>query len=243
MICKYLLPFSRLPLYFVAGFLCYAKAFNFGLVPFVYFCFLVFFFFLHFLPLCWSCHCVHPFFSWDWWASIWALLWNVYQVDCLFPLCLVLLVFLPLGFCLFLSFGTQSSVPSFCLTLCVCFYVLVISAPSPSLEGVTLCKRFLLGSRRAISPVTRARHCRGVHCMGCISPPVAQIPPFLWEHCGGGAGPRLAGWKTWSQLLQMPCWSWLAQVWLAMGPSHNPCRCTGGRGWSPEMEATLEEVA
>ena len=39
---------------------------------------------------------------------------NLYQVDCLSLLCLVLF----LEFCLIPSFGTYSSVSSFCLTLC-----------------------------------------------------------------------------------------------------------------------------
>ena len=38
-ICKYLLPFSRLPFCFVDSLLCCAKAFLFGVVSFVYFCF------------------------------------------------------------------------------------------------------------------------------------------------------------------------------------------------------------
>ena len=38
-ICKYLLPFSRLSFYFADGFLCCAKTFKFDWVPFVYFCF------------------------------------------------------------------------------------------------------------------------------------------------------------------------------------------------------------
>ena len=38
-----------------------------------------------------------------------------------------------------LSFGTHSSVSSFCSTLC--FYVLDEAATSPSFEGVALCRR------------------------------------------------------------------------------------------------------
>ena len=39
MICKYLLPFSRLSFCFVDGFLCCSEAFWFDVVPLVYFCF------------------------------------------------------------------------------------------------------------------------------------------------------------------------------------------------------------
>ena len=38
MLYKYLLPFSRLPFYFVDGFLCCAQAAFFDVVPIVYFC-------------------------------------------------------------------------------------------------------------------------------------------------------------------------------------------------------------
>ena len=36
-ICKYFLPFRRLPFHFISYFLCCAKAFKFNWVPFVYF--------------------------------------------------------------------------------------------------------------------------------------------------------------------------------------------------------------
>ena len=36
-ICKYFLPFSKLSLHFVSGFLCCAKAFKFNYVLFIYF--------------------------------------------------------------------------------------------------------------------------------------------------------------------------------------------------------------
>ena len=37
-VCKYFLSFHSLPFHSVGGFLCYAKAFYFDVVPFVYFC-------------------------------------------------------------------------------------------------------------------------------------------------------------------------------------------------------------
>lgn len=43
-------------------------------------------------------------------------------------------------FFFFFSFGIYSSLSPFCLMLCVCFYVLGITAISPSLKGVALCK-------------------------------------------------------------------------------------------------------
>ena len=38
------------------------------------------YFLVFFLYLCWSSHCVHPFFSQVWWASLWLLLWT-HQVN------------------------------------------------------------------------------------------------------------------------------------------------------------------
>ena len=39
MICKYFLPFGKLPFHFVDGFLYSTEAFQFDVVPLVYFCF------------------------------------------------------------------------------------------------------------------------------------------------------------------------------------------------------------
>ena len=38
------------------------------------------YFLVFFLYLCWSSHCVRPFFSQVWWASLWLLLWT-HQVN------------------------------------------------------------------------------------------------------------------------------------------------------------------
>ena len=40
-VCKYFLPSCRLPFNFVNGFLCCAEAFQFDVIPFIYFCFLL----------------------------------------------------------------------------------------------------------------------------------------------------------------------------------------------------------
>ena len=84
-------------------------------------------------------HCVHPFLSRVHWASLWSLAWTLYQVDCIAPLHLVLL----LRFCLVSSFVTYSSVSPFCLTLCVYLYVLGRSLLQN--REVTLCRRHPVG--------------------------------------------------------------------------------------------------
>ena len=58
-----------------------------------------------------------------------------------------------LRLCLILFFGTYSVVSSFTLTFCVCFYVLGGSPMSPGLEGVALCRRFLVGPEKAMLPL------------------------------------------------------------------------------------------
>lgn len=60
---------------------------------------------------------------------------NPLQACCLSPFHLVLL----LRICLVLSFGVHSSVSSFCLAFCVCFYELDGTATSLKLEKVVLC--------------------------------------------------------------------------------------------------------
>lgn len=53
---------------------------------------------------------------------------------------------------LVLSFGAYSSIPvsSFCLTLCVCFYLLGKLVPSPCLEGVPFFRRYPVELRNNI---------------------------------------------------------------------------------------------
>lgn len=64
-------------------------------------------------------------------ASLWTLLWTLYQADCLSPLYLVLF----LKFCLCLE---QSSISSFCLVLCIYFHILSRLVKAPNLEEVSL---------------------------------------------------------------------------------------------------------
>ena len=63
-------------------------------------------YFLMFSSFCWSSHCVHPFFSCVWWASLWLLFWILYQVKNLV---------LFSGFTL--SFDLEDVTSSLCLTL------------------------------------------------------------------------------------------------------------------------------
>ena len=113
-------------IFFSVQILCSILPFLFGMCLWI----------LCFLPLCWSPHCVHLFFSWIQWVSFQSLLWTLYQVDSWYLQFIKIFFW---GFCLILSFGTYSSVSSFCLTLCVCFHALGKTATPPRLEGVTLC--------------------------------------------------------------------------------------------------------
>ena len=63
-ICKYLLPFSRLSFHFVNGFLCCAKTFKFYYVLLVCFCFSFFYFRRHAKKYCYNlCQCYTYLFS------------------------------------------------------------------------------------------------------------------------------------------------------------------------------------
>ena len=136
--------------------------------------------FLYFLSLCWSSHCVHPFFFWVWSASLWPLLWTLFQGDCLSPFCLVLF----LRFYLVLSIGTYSSVSSFYLVPCAYFYVLGKSAISPSLEGVTLFRRCPVGLRSAIPPIHQSQELKGCSLCGLYAP----------SYCGGTTAAAVCWW-------------------------------------------------
>ena len=85
----------------------------------------------------WRSHWDPAFFCQVHWVSSWPLLWILYQPYCLSSFHLVLL----LWFCLILFFGTHSSASSFCVTLCVCFFVLGRWVMSPDLESSGLTKK------------------------------------------------------------------------------------------------------
>lgn len=77
-----------------------------------------------------------------------AILWILYLIKCLSQFCLVTF----LKFCLSILFLRYSFASSFCLILCVCFYVLGISAMSPGLEKVDLQSRCPVGPSGTIPP-------------------------------------------------------------------------------------------
>ena len=88
--------------------------------------------FLYILSLCWSSHCVYPFFSWGWWALLWLLFWTLYQVNYFSPFFKVFwgfILFFHLEYMpLFLHFAWFS----------VLVYAFDKTATSPRLEGLAL---------------------------------------------------------------------------------------------------------
>ena len=74
--------------------------------------------------------------------------------------------------CLALSLGRYSFVSSLCLTLCLCLYILGISAIFPGLERVALCRSCPMGSNCSIPLVTTARCSKSISCVGCVHPPI-----------------------------------------------------------------------
>lgn len=84
-------------------------------------------------------HCVHPSFSQ--WTFLWPLLWILYQQN---YLSFVSWAFFFPRIYLVLLFRTYSFVSSFCLTFCVCFYVIRGKATSSCLEGVALHRRWTI---------------------------------------------------------------------------------------------------
>ena len=129
-------------------------------------------------------------------------------------------------FCLVLSFGTNSFVSSFWLTLRVCFYVLGRSAVSPRLEGVALCRRCPVGSSCAIPPGYQSQVLQGVpcglyvpSCCGWAMTAVGVLMYWAGLQCGWLQGLAMtasgfwwvgqvsgaAGCEGWPRLLQALC--------------------------------------
>lgn len=107
------------------------------------------------------------FFFHVWWASLWPWLQTLFQTDCspLFHLVLFL------RFCLILSFGIYFSTSSFCLTLCVCFYVLGMLATSPGLEGRGLTQKASWEAQMHNSTLSLDPSAPGYPHVGCKHPP------------------------------------------------------------------------
>ena len=144
-----------------------------------------------------------------------------------------------LRFYLVLSFGRYSFVSSFCLTLCVCFYVLGISAVSPSIERVALCRRLLWGS---------VAHSPG-HESGApgVSPAWIVCSCLLWLGCiyvgtlVGWVGPWPAGlWLGYNCCGHADVWGW-PPAWLSMRAGHNCFWRAGMQSRSPREGDTWEE--
>lgn len=84
--------------------------------------------------------------------------------------------------------GTDSSVSSFCLILFVC--VLGKSSTSPSLEGVALCRRYLMLLRSAVLPGFQMLALSGYPPGGCLPPPAVSGLSCCCDALVGGTGPE-----------------------------------------------------
>ena len=108
----------------------------------------------HFLSHFWSSHSVYSFFSHIQLASLWPLPWTLYQAitHLCWRFCFVFRFYLVLWF-------RKYSVSSFCLTLCVGFYVVDETVPSRSFEGVALCRRRTYTALPQLSVVSQTKQC------------------------------------------------------------------------------------
>lgn len=89
---------------------------------------------------------------------------TLYQVHCLYLFHLALFLDdLSYSFIWNISLS-----PHFCLTFCVCFYVLGSSAMSPHFEGMALFSRFPVGPRNGIVPNHQGQVLQGVPCVCCL---------------------------------------------------------------------------
>ena len=163
--------------------------------------------------LWWFSHRIHPVFYWVWWTSLQLLFWILYLVSFLSPLHSVVFLREPHIWKIF--FERHFVVPSFCLTLC---FFLRISALSPSLERVALCRRCPIRSSGAISPGQQSQVSQGIPCVGCV-PPVMD-------------GQQLLQLCWWVRLVPRQTWLWLLQMALV-----------GQAGPWPKCLRALDETA
>ena len=106
---------------------------------------------------------------------------ELYQVDRLSPLHLVLV-----RFYLILSFGTYSSVTSFCIILC--FYFYVVDRLVMFLGEMALCGNSQWGPAAHSPLATRAVCSRDAPYVGCMGPSTVTRPITL-DTLLGGADP------------------------------------------------------
>lgn len=76
---------------------------------------------------------------------------------------------------------------------------------SPSLERVTLFSRCLEHPSGAHSLVTQARCSKGVPCVDCVCPPIANEPSLVLACQWVGLILMLTSHTDWPQLLWMSC--------------------------------------
>ena len=112
-----------------------------------------------------------------------------------------------------LLFGRHSFVSSFCLTLCVCFYVLCISATFPSFERVAIRRRCPVVPSDAISTWSPELYAPGYPMCG-----------LHMSSCFGAAGTLVGEAGPWP--------GWLRGLATTV---------VGIWGWSTRAGATLEE--
>lgn len=123
---------------------------------------------------------------------------------------------------LILSFGRSSFFYSFCITLCICFFVLGTLAIASSLERVTLWGRCSVGLSVAIPVVTRARCSRWNPLCGLRAPSCCDWVCLLWVPLSG----QLAE-QSGCDCRRHADVKGLLLAWLAVRPGCNYCRHAG----------------
>lgn len=140
------------------------------------------------------------FFLQVWRACLWQLLWTIYWAESLIFVSFRFFFFL--RFCLVPSIGIYFFVSSFCLILCVCFYVPGKSVMFFSLKGLALFRRYPVGFRgiiplgRWIQALDNCPIC-GIYNYSCCD----GLQMLLKLYCG--LGWLLTSFKVDLQLLHM----------------------------------------
>lgn len=135
---------------------------------------------MYFVSLCWSSHSIHPLFSWVWWASLWPLLWTLYQenyhrfIKGFFEVCLCL--HLDTFLCLLVLLD------SLCLFLCIRWKTYL----SHWRSGLEQNRTWPIGPRSTIPPGHQSQALLG-HCLCMLWVPASYgsksislpLPPIL----------------------------------------------------------------
>lgn len=146
-----------------------------------------------------------------------------------------------------------SSVSSFCLTLCVYFFVFSSSATSPSLEGMFLCRRCPVGPRNIILPHHQSQVLHryplcGLSMPSCCSGAITTASALVGGLASDPAGQPQGLAATAVGVLVQRAGPWLGCLWglsmtvLGMMVGRDIVLSAGRSRWDTELHGSLSRT-